>query len=414
MRPSSLPPEPLRIQLEGALEVLEEGERLYVSLLRQLSAPRWRRRLKSHAGLLAQVRAHEPVLSEALARVERRARQESWPQEHPLRGTLRALRERHARLMSLARARLQRLGSRKDAALGEVLAELEARVLEPAVPLPEASEEVRIHVDQGRALPVLPILLITALELGVVGLFYARLPAWTLGLLAVAFSGAMAAWWNLTSSQFWLTRERLVWRARSGEVVQAHLASLSAGDVELLPEGPTPTGVELRVRGARPFSIRSLKLRPSEWVTLLRALPAPAGDVSPVEDFALVRCALASGRLGRFEAGEVHGLLVLRPAYAAFVPVRYAASLGLWRELLTRVRRLSPQALDRFVWMAVDREEGMYFNPEEVRASPDATGSGVRFLVRGQAVLRGETEEEAPPAAIARLLPRGRGRPVPS
>lgn len=88
-----------------------------------------------------------------------------------------------------------------------------------------------------------------------------------------------------------------------------------------------------------------------------------------------------------------------------FLPARYPESLGLWEELLTRVRRMAPQALERFVWMAADREQGEYVNPAEVNASPSTTdsGPGYRFLLRSQAVLLGATDA-AQQVAIARIL----------
>lgn len=396
-------PEPLRIQLEGALEVLERGERLYASFARQLSGSDWKRRLRSHPRLLAEVRAHEPVLAEAFVRVERRARQEQWPPEHPLPGLLRATRERQARLESLARERLTRWGWCGDASFGEVLAELEARVLEPVVSLPEYSEEVRFQVYQGRALPALPWVLPVLLEVGWIMALAGWLPPWALGLLVVALAGALVAWCLQAPGGFWLTRERMVWRPRSGETVQARLSSLSAGDVELLPEGSAPGSVGLRVRGARSIAIRALRLLPEEWVTLLRALPPPEGDASPEEAFVLVRASLVSGSIRRRQLEGTHGLLVLQARAVAFVPARNEEVLGLWEELLTRVGHLSPRALERFVWMAVDRQEGEYFSPGEVHASPStqATAPGYRFTLRDQVVLRGAVD-----ARQARTLER--------
>jgi hypothetical protein len=407
MSMAALSPESLRIQLEGALEVLEEGERRYASLVRQLSGSRWRGQRSQQPGLLAQVRAHESALAEAVARVERRARQEQWPEAHPVLGLLRALRERRARVESLARERLANLSAWKDGSLGEVLAELEARIVEPGAPPP--TEGVLLEVDTRGAFPA-AFFLATLLGIGVILFLYPYLSGLGLALAGGVLVGALAFWQSRNQGRFWLTRERMVWRTRSGHGVQVPLSTLSASDVELLPVGTKPWGVGLRMGGTRPLVIPRLRLATAEWLTLLRALPQPEAHAFPGEECVLLPVVeLVSGDLGhRWPVGQ-RGLLVFLPGTVAFLPSRYAESVGGWTELLTRVGRLSPKALERFVWMAVRREGGKLLRPEEVDASPAIMDGGpaYRFILRGQRELMGATTAFQQ-AVLARLLERWR------
>ncbi len=85
-----------RIQLEGSLEVIEAAEARFEELLRLLGPFGWKRRLLARFAFLEEVCAREPEVAEALARVERRAQQERWPEDHPVREALREFPQRAA------------------------------------------------------------------------------------------------------------------------------------------------------------------------------------------------------------------------------------------------------------------------------------------------------------------------------
>jgi hypothetical protein len=307
-------------------------------------------------------------------------------------------------------------------------------VLEPEVPLPQLREEVLLRVAQARPrLALAPVLRFVPLPLLVPVLFVLGLAAscgplapWT-WLAAPLLAGGVLHRWLLSPGRLWLTRERLVWKPRFGAAAQVRLASVSASDLELRPEREEPWNVELRVRGERPLAIRSLRLTPTEWVTLLRGLPQPHGEAPAQEDLVVLPASLVSGSIGRFRAEETHGLMalldrsraeaaeglvVVRPGSLAYVPLRYSESRGVLMELLWRVRGMATPVVEGFVRLVVDHEEGVLFSPAEVLASPSetASGPGFRFTLRGQAVLLcaadGSQRE-----AIARILARWRERP---
>jgi len=283
-------------------------------------------------------------------------------------------------------------------------------VLDASVSPPRPPEEVLLEVDTRGAFTAAHFFS-TLLGTGVIVSFHDEAPGWGLGLACGVFFTVLALWWRQNPGRFWLTRERMVWRTRSGDGVEVRLSSLAPGDVELVPMGRKSSGIELRARAPRPLVVPHLRLAPAEWLTLLRALPPPDGEAPSGEDLVLIPVWLVSGYIGRHQAGETQGLLVLQSGSVAFLPGRYSESLGRWGELLTRVRRMSPQVLERFVWMAVEREGGQYFSPPEVHAAPATTDSipGYRFILRSQAVLVGATDASQQ-EALARLLQRWRQR----
>jgi hypothetical protein len=237
MRAMGMTPGDFRIQLEGRLEVIERAQTLQATLLRRLTGPGWQRRLRGQPGVVAALREQEPALAEALERVERRARQELWPEAHPVRGVVRAFHARRARLAALLRARLERLTLRPGDSLPELLGRLEELLLAPAAPLPDRSEEVLLQGRQDlmrMAYVRIPIYLPLLIVLG--GWGASMLPQQLVGLLYLLFClgilmGVPLAMDFLKPGQFWLTPERLVWKAMLGQAVEVRLSSIPPGGV---------------------------------------------------------------------------------------------------------------------------------------------------------------------------------------
>jgi hypothetical protein len=234
-----------RIQLEGRLERLEQAQGLYASLTRLLSGPGWQCRLRKNPGVLEAVRAQEASIVEALERVERRARQEQWPEQHPVRGILRTFQARRGALEALMRGRLEKLTLRTGEGLPERLDRLKELVLGPAAPLPLESEEVLLHGSQNlvrlisRPLPLgLPLVILFALLVGPL------LPSQVLAVLYLlsclgVLIGLPLGMDLLKPGRFWLTPERLVWKPLLGEAVQVRLSSIPPGGITQ----PRPTTV---------------------------------------------------------------------------------------------------------------------------------------------------------------------------
>lgn len=254
-------PEPgdtFRIQLEGRLEVIERAQALQATLLRRLTGPGWRFWLRRRPDVLAALWAQEAALTEALERVERRARQEQWPEDHPARWRVRGFLAQRARLEARLRGRLQRLTLRMGASVPELLGRLEALVLAPAAQVPGEGELLLLHGLQDsdrlvyrRVLLALPLLIVAGGALTLV------LSAKVIGVLYLLFClGVLVGPLVLTSAlrpgEFWLTRERLVWRTMGGQAVEVPLASIPPGCVVRL------TANALRVEGDRIFTLTHL------------------------------------------------------------------------------------------------------------------------------------------------------------
>lgn len=247
-----------RIQLEGRLEVIERAQVLQATLMRTLRGVGWRLRLRRRPGSLVALRGLEPGLAEALERVERRARQELWPEAHPARELVRAFHAERARLEALLRARLERLTLRTGTTFPELLGRLEELVLAPAAPLPGASEDVLLHGKRDlarmvyRRLPLyLPPLLV------VVGWGSTLLSGQVLGVLYLLFClGVLIAlplsMDLLSPGQFWVTPERLVWKGLFSEAVEVRLASIPPGGVS------SPRRDTVLVEGDRKLTLTEL------------------------------------------------------------------------------------------------------------------------------------------------------------
>jgi hypothetical protein len=268
-----------RIQLEGRLEVIERTRALQATLTRRLRGPGWQRRLRRRPGVLEALRAQEPVLAEALARVERRARQELWPEAHPARGLVRAFQAQRAGLEALLRARLERLTLRTGATLPELLGRLEELVLAPPAPLPDEAEEVLLHGRQDllrmayQRIPIyLPLLIVvggwgsTRLSPEAVAVLYLL---FCLGILL----GVPVAMDFVKPGEFWLTPERLVWRAMFGQPVEVRLASIPPGGIS------SPRRNRLHVEGDRKLTLEELPQARELAALLERHLPEAAAPL---------------------------------------------------------------------------------------------------------------------------------------
>ncbi len=231
------------IQLEGALELIGRARKRYDVLLWWLALPGWRRRLRLKVGLLRATRGHEAGLLRALDRVERRAVQEQWPEHHPSREAVRALRARRNQLERLVRGRLAQAGSRSAVSLLEGLEQLETLVLTPVPRVSSDDELVLLQGRQGyyqrssRVYAWGAVLAIALFALSFPLGFLVTEDAFLVCMMASLAVPLLATLvvHLLPRGRYWLTAERLVWKPPLGERVQVRLASIPPDGIHLLP-----------------------------------------------------------------------------------------------------------------------------------------------------------------------------------
>jgi hypothetical protein len=153
------PVDEYRLRLEGRAELLEAALLRYRALVEVLGARNWEERGRKALGVLRETLEAQARVDETLASALRRAQAESWPALSP---TVQGLREVQALRQKLAQSLAQRLTSRAEQPLLELLKALEERLLT----LPR---EVAPAQRGPTALELLPDTLPTVRELTVFG-----------------------------------------------------------------------------------------------------------------------------------------------------------------------------------------------------------------------------------------------------
>jgi hypothetical protein len=307
--------EDIRRQLEGQLERVEAARERYGTLEALLSASGWKRRVRERPGAIREVLGQEPTLEEALARVHRRAEVDGWPESLPVLATVREVKARRARLETLVRKRLGSLArSAGEASLGEMLARLEALVLEP-IPLEPRANEVRLlEGAPGGEEIVKPLVLTMVAMLWLIAVTGAA--SWLpLGLMPLQLVLLLVA----RSGKYWLTSERLVWKPFLGEAVQVSLASLSTGSVRLEDFGTTVV-----VEGERTVRVRHVEHAKQLATALeMHRHPPLRGSrlAGRLDDVACYPAALGEG------TPWMKGFAILRRGVVSFVPERSGAEM---------------------------------------------------------------------------------------
>jgi hypothetical protein len=394
----------VRLQLEGGLEVIEQALRLRGKLALQLSLPGWRRRLRKRLKLLQEVRAREGALADALERVERRARQEAWLEDHPVRGLIQTLERQENRLEALARRRLDALSIFSvGPGLGEALKALEFRALTVVAAPPVAGEAVLLagqeDLDSLRWVwaVVLLVLAFPACYLlsHLMGLVSTSLIVLSMmAAFAMPVIGLVMVPVLRPPGRFWLTAERLVWKPSWGEPMQVKLSSIPAHGVSSSPHSPMFSPEEVSVAGGdREIILKGLPQAGQLWELLQSLVVSGAlarrtsSQVNEVVVFKGVHIDK------RFEVPQrTPGVVVLRSSYAAFLPASSGTdvpSLGgqepsdVLLELLGRMRQVPDEHFDRFVEVALRERKGMHWEPGELslELSP-LPAPGARFSER--------------------------------
>lgn len=361
-------PDALRIQLEGRLEVLERANVRYAALLRQLSLPAWRRRVRRSPEWLRAAREQEAAVTEALECLERRAARAESSGDPRVRALCHSLQTQRARLEARTRKRLQVLTSRTGESLPALLASLEDVLLAPAASPLAKNEEVLLegHQTFPHFLMVLlemalyPLMaLIIALLWGEMGQVIGRRMMFAWMLVPLVTHVALPA--LLPLGRFRLTEERLVWNAWWREPVEVKLASIPPEGISYIPDEHA-----VYVNGERWLSMSKLDCAWQLAALLyhLRQRGALPRDAEPQVHPVVISTAR---RVQRGENGDSSspGVLVLRPGYAAFLPgdMRLGA-------LLTRLRQLPSEEFDEFVVSATVERRGQTWKPGELRGEP--------------------------------------------
>ena len=213
----------LRVQLEGAWEVLEQARDQQAELLKRLDSRRWQHQLHKRLESLRQAGEQEAPLGKALERAERRIRQESWPESHPLRLLAGQLRAQRLEVETLVRNRLAELGGDEDATFAEALDRLEAKLRE-LPPEPPGEDELVLH--SGHAETLFQGLR-WALALGAVLAILRAMSdgegPWSPSLFALLVGVTVAVMVLRLRARYWLTPRRLVWRPLLGGTEQIPL-----------------------------------------------------------------------------------------------------------------------------------------------------------------------------------------------
>ncbi len=159
----------VRTRLEGALEEVEAGARVYREALRALTG-NWRVKAARRLPLLRQLVASEPRWRDAVFRVEQLAAREQWPAGFGPRRSLAAHLSARARLEALVRER----ASDAEASLAPAVGALCAQLFD-AAPTAAPVAEVRGRLDDLR------------LWVAIMGAAAASVPLFVWGLPAAIF-----------------------------------------------------------------------------------------------------------------------------------------------------------------------------------------------------------------------------------
>nr|AYM52387.1 hypothetical protein [Cystobacter sp.] len=422
----SLPPRPtdsleheLRVQLEGAWEVLERARARQRALLEPLASRRWRRHLRKQPELLRQVRELEAPLGEALARAERRLEQGFRSEHHPLALLTHELRTQRTRLETLVRDRLAQLGGQGCLSLVEGLERLETTLLEPPAPPLFEGEQVLLSIGAGwweLALYVVALIGILFWNadklLGFIRSFRSGSVLWFVSAgiqFLILTTPVFRTLWSV--GRFVLTPRRLVWKPLLGKTKQLSLDSIPPQGITTEPHAFTKKTGVLRVSGGS----ETLALRDIRHLDRMRALlelhrrPLLFGRVlgPPTYPLAMFQATRRPVLSGPEHEGE-SGLLVLRSGQVAFLPEQGSDSVlralfgewptgcpkGLTLPLMMQQLSLLPEAdFDRCVEEAVRASGGALWPSATVNHGPAPSGRGYLFSPRQGPVLTGVPDD---------------------
>ncbi len=428
----------LRVQLEGAWEVLEQTRARQTALLEPLASRRWQRRLQKQPELLRQLRELEAPFSEALARAEHRLQQGTGSEPPPLTLLIRQLRTQRDRVETLVRDRLTRLGEQGGASFVEGLERLETKLREPAPGALFEGEHVVFASTGG---------------LWMLGL-------WSVALIAVLFPSkrispitelydvfATGQYWLLGFALFplvpllgtllhtlrglnrvWLTPRRLVWKPLLGPARHLSLDTLRPDGITTEPNFYAKKSGVLHVSGGG----ESLTLNNVWNVGLLEALlqlhrgPRLLGRLQgpPTYPLAMFQAHRRPAD-SRPEQEGAPGMLVLRSSQVAFLPEKgfdamLRALFGDWHHerpekltlplMLEQLSLLSEADFDRCVEEAVRAGGGELWPAATVTHGRAPYGREYQFTVRNGPVLAlvpGASEREALDRVVRHWPPQG-------
>jgi hypothetical protein len=230
--------------------------------------------------------------------------------------------------------------------------------------------------------------------------------------------GALFLFFHLRyTGHFRLTSKRLVWRPRYGTPVEVPLDSIVPRGISALPAWG-----EVRVRGERTVTVRHAGLA-GRLSTLLhlhhQALFRGAGEGRARVDEVAVLPARRAPEASVAGRRAEHGVAVLRPGYAAFLPAhRHAevfrsltgpdarhAEVDVTVELLVEhMRLLTETEFDVRMRQAVQASGGELWNADEVRQGPARVdGQVYRLGARGMGMeLRPDAAQSAATDRIVR------------
>ncbi|MFY0571839.1 hypothetical protein ACN28E_49530 [Archangium lansingense] len=331
-RPSDPLEHELRVQLEGAWEVLEQARVRQNALLKPLASRRWRRHLRNQPELLRQVRELEAPLGEALARAQHRLEQGSRSEHQPLALLTRQLRTQRDRLETLVRERLARLGEQGGASFVEGLERLETKLREPPAEALFEGEHVLFSIRDGwLSHALLVALVIVALKrgnvLGDIRLIVDTGKYWLIGFALIPLVPVLIGLLRTLkeTGRFWLTPQRLVWKPLVGPAKQISLESIGPDGITTEPHAFTKKTGVLHVTGGG----ETLKLSDVWQLPLMEALlklhrkPRLLGRVQgpPTYPLAMFKAWRRPADSPPEHKGEP-GMLVLRSGQVAFLPER--------------------------------------------------------------------------------------------
>ncbi|HEX5750544.1 MAG TPA: hypothetical protein VFZ09_30225 [Archangium sp.] len=312
-------PGDVRVQLEGAWEVLEQAHAQETALLKALASFRWRKHLQRDPELPRRVRELEAPLAQALERVEHRLSQESWPGSHPLHRLTRQLRGLRASLERRVRQRLAFWEPEGEWSFAEGLARLEVRARDSHLQVPGEPEPVLLTggVDSTWGSAIALFLLqcwgFPAARLGL-----DRIETLVSGVLMIAGIPLLVGLLR-RRARFWLTPRRLVWRTSRGQVKELPLDSLRYATTH--PFFARNGLVVRREDGPRSLLAGMDKLQALMAVLALRELPvlglrekALSAPTSPLAMFPAVRGEKTGSRRNLRS-----GVLVMRPGQLVFL-----------------------------------------------------------------------------------------------
>ncbi|MBZ4408903.1 hypothetical protein K8640_11810 [Myxococcus sp. XM-1-1-1] len=412
--------EDLRLRLEGRVEFIEVALYRYTPLVDALASRHWLRHLREKPDLLRKVRELEGLLPEVMEHLERRGKAEGWPRGSRIPRRLRRLRVVRERVFKLLHRKVGLLLLlTEDTPPREALTRLEDYCLEdaPVAPTPDTAFAMHVGTTSQVMRYLRPLLILAGGLLGAVMLLGLALSfdaflvfGFVLSCLWPIAAIAMALLTLWTPGSAWLTPERLVWLAPSGEPsVSVRLNSLGDGGVQL----EHARRGTLRLRGNRGVRLprlgREKAARLRVLLELFRAPQVRANAERPVE---LVTWPARLRRGGVWTSGQ----LVMSPGGVSLLPdpevgaALLKAATG--RTLDGRVElawvleglRWQPESeLEAVLSRAVAATGGTAWSSEDVRVAPGLEGAREVHLVRGEEALVGTPGAKERSAVLARL-----------